>query len=271
MLQNVPQSECVLVLGNTRTEEMRGVLQTVRDVFQGPELVSVPSLSELKTQAINPMLVLICQNWPDEFSERTLTELVRRFPVSRFLCCYSVWCEADGRTRKQWPVGIRVPARAADFRIQQEKRIIQGTASPYPLTVGRDEIFEYQVEAESVSKVEHLSGKRVGVISTDRPYRKMLEELVISRGAQIASPATLAQADFWLYDLDPWEVVQTRLMTRGTLPACIGLMGLASPETITAARLLGVDRVVSKVASTQELFLAMDLLLKAIPQAEHRA
>ncbi|QDU50078.1 hypothetical protein [Gimesia panareensis] len=270
MLQNASQGGCVLVLGNSRTEEMRGVLQSVQDAFPKAEMVSVSRLSELDAQTVQPELVLICQNWPDEFSGQTLTELVRRFPVSRFLCCFSVWCEADGRTRNQWPVSIRVPARAADFRIRQEAEVIRGTAPAYPLTAGRDEIFQYQVEAGLETTTGSLAEKRIGVISADPPYRKMLEALVLSWGATIAVPSLLCQADLWLYDLDPWEVVQTRLLTQGEMPACIGLMGLSHPETVTAARLLGVDAVVSKLAPVQELFAAVTrgLQLKGTPQAE---
>ncbi len=273
MLQNASQAECVLILGNSRTEEMRDVLQSVHDVFQGAELIPVVSLRGLEALSVSPSLVLICQNWPDEFPGRTLTELIRRFPVSRFLCCYGVWCEADGRTRNQWPISIRVPARAADSRIRQEGKIIAGEAPAYPLTAGRDEIFQYQTDSESETSLEDLTGKWAGVISTDRPFREMLEEFVVSRGAKLASPTGLLKADFWLYDLDPWDVVQTRLFTQRQMPACIGLLGLAHPETVTAARLLGVDAVVSKLAPAQELFQAItdSLSLKASPQAEHRA
>lgn len=262
MQQSDAQRERVLILGNSQTEEMRGVMHSLQEVFDAAELECVPRLSELKTESVQPELVVICQNWPDEFAGRTLTELVRRFPVSRFLCCYGVWCEADGRTRNFWPVSIRVPARAAEFRIRQEAEIIRGTAPAYPLTAGRDEIFHYQAASESDPEGDCLQGKRVGVISGDPVYRRMLEALVQSRGALIASAARRAQADLWLYDLDPWDVVQSRLMLLGEHPVCIGMMGLAHPETITAARLLGVDAVVCKVAPEQELFQTISRTLQ---------
>jgi hypothetical protein len=90
----------------------------------------------------------------------------------------------------------------------------------------------------------------------------MLEALVQSRGALIASAARRTQADLWLYDLDPWDIVQSRLMLLGEHPVCIGMMGLAHPETITAARLLGVDAVVCKVAPEQELFQTISRTLQ---------
>lgn len=262
MSKIAPRRECVLLLGDCQTREMGNVLQTVSAVFGETQIVFQSQLEESPESDTQPALVIVCQNWPDEFSSRTMSDLIRRFPLSRFLCCFSVWCEADGRTRDYWPLSIRVPARAAGFRIRQEWEIIQGQSPAFPLTAGRDELFRYETDDDSFLFDTNQAAPTIGVVSTDLVYRKMLQDLLVSRGGKVLSSSNLQQADLVLYDLDPWEVIESELEALNDLPDAIGLMGLAHPETVTAAKELGVEAIVSKVASAQELFQTIDRVLK---------
>jgi len=88
-----------------------------------------------------PDLILVCQQWPDEYSHEFVAELIATFPLSRLVCCYSRWCGSDGRTRNIWPPAVRVEAAKAARRVRQEVEVISGLRDPLPLTAGLDEVF----------------------------------------------------------------------------------------------------------------------------------
>ncbi|QDT42447.1 hypothetical protein Pan241w_25310 [Gimesia alba] len=267
---NTPPQKCVLIVGNDQTCEMRSVLESVREICRGAQIVSCASLEAIPDEEAFPDLILICQNWPDEFGPRTLSDLVSRFPISRFVCCYGVWCEADGRTRTIWPLGIRVPARCVSTRLKLEWEIIRGGRAAFPLTAGRDEIFQLEATDGSLRFDTEGGAPLIQVESGDRTYRKMLEERIVSWEGRIANTMNDEAIDLLMIDLDPWEMIVNQLETRTLVAPIVGVMGLAHPETITAAKLLGIEAVICKVAPEQELFQALNrsLQVKAIPQAE---
>lgn len=267
---NPPPQKCVLIVGNDQTCEMRSVLESAREICRGAQIVSCASLEAIPDDVTFPDLILICQNWPDEFGPRTLSGLVSRFPISRFVCCYGVWCEADGRTRAIWPLGIRVPARCVSTRLQLEWEVVKGSRAAFPLTAGRDEIFQLEAADGSLQFDIEGGAPLIQVESGDRAYRKMLEERIVSWEGRIAKTMDDEVIDLLMIDLDPWEMVVDQLESQAKLAPMIGVMGLAHPETITAAKLLGIEAVICKVAPEQELFQAvrLGLQIKAFPQAE---
>ena len=267
---NNPPPKCVLIVGNDQTSEMQSALDSVHEICQDAQILSCASLEKIPNEVAIPDLILICQNWPDEFGPRSLSDLVSRFPISRFICCYSVWCEADGRTRTLWPLGIRVPVRCVSTRLQLEWEIIKGSRSAFPLTVGRDEIFEFEAADDSLRLNTETRTSLIQVESGDRAYQEMLEERIVAWEGRIASTIHDEPIDLLMIDLDPWETSVKQLEARTFATPVIGVMGLAHPETIIAAKLLGIDAVVCKVAPEQELFQALNrsLQIKAIPQAE---
>lgn len=88
-----------------------------------------------------PDLVLVCQHWPDEFTERDMLRILALYPLARLTCCYGPWCQSDGRSRDIWPLAARVPVQAAAERIARELEVVAGTRRPLPLTASRDEVF----------------------------------------------------------------------------------------------------------------------------------
>lgn len=255
----------VLIVGQAQTHEMSAVLAAVGDVCQQARISQFANIDTILTENESPDLIVICQNWPDEFSSRDLNDLVKRFPISRFVCCYGSWCESDGRTRNVWPLSIRVPARCARVRIEQEWDIVRGKANAFPLTAGRDEIFLFEVPAEPCKLDINGVSPLIRIHSGDRSYQAMLEERIFSWGGCIGNKSQKDEADLLIYDLDPWELVSGKLIGQVFHTPMIGMMGLAHTETIAAARLMGFDTIVCKVAPEQELFqsLARCLNLKA--------
>ena len=104
-------------------------------------------------QETNPHLILICQNWPDEFTAEQAEWLLTRFPLARIICSYGPWCGSDGRTRTVWPAAIRVPVGEAPRRIRHETEVLLGTRLPLPLTAGLDEIFAFDHSESGDSQV----------------------------------------------------------------------------------------------------------------------
>ncbi|MFH1300340.1 MAG: hypothetical protein ABIK07_04700 [Planctomycetota bacterium] len=257
-----PRQKSVLIIGYSQTREMSSVLDAVSKICGDTRVFHSGRLATVPTEVLFPELIIICQNWPDEFSSHELNDLISRYPISRFVCCYGAWCESDGRARNVWPLSIRVPARCACARIQQEWRIIQGAEKAFPLTAGRDEIFQFEVAAESFQLSSAGGSPLIGVNSGDRAYQDMLKEMIISWGGCIASGAQQNEADLLIYDLDPWELVENHLASQTFIPPMMGVMGLAHPETISTARLLGLETVVCKVAPERELFQAIECVLK---------
>ena len=88
-------------------------------------------------------LVLVCQHWTREYTERDVLTLLRAFPLARIVCCYGPWCASDGRSGTAWPPAVRVPLDEAAARIRQEFEVLAGRCPPLPLTASRDEIFAY--------------------------------------------------------------------------------------------------------------------------------
>ncbi len=266
-----PGQKSVLIIGNSQTREMSPVLGAVSEICEETSVFHAPSPGMISTEVVFPELIIVCQNWPDEFSASDLNGLVSRFPVSRFVCCYGAWCEADGRTRTVWPLSIRVPARSVRVRIQQEWDIIQGIMKAFPLTAGRDEIFQFEASDKPLKLSFEGAAPLIGVRSGDRDYQAMLNEMMVSWGGQTTHESQQQEADLLILDLDPWELVVNQLSAQNFAPLMIGMMGLAHAETITAARLLGLETVVCKVAPEWELFQAVERILKikAFPQGAY--
>jgi hypothetical protein len=88
-----------------------------------------------------PDLVIVCQHWPDEFTDRQVRRLIGLFPLARVSCCYGPWCASDGRSREIWPLSVRVPVELAAERIRRELDVLAGRRRPLPLTASRDEVF----------------------------------------------------------------------------------------------------------------------------------
>lgn len=260
----------ILIIGNDQTSEMRPVLDSVHEICNKAQIVSCASPDTIPNEVIYPDLILLCQNWPDEFAPHTLNDLVSRFPISRFVCCYSVWCESDGRTRTIWPLSIRVPARCVASRLQLEWEIIRGDREAFPLTAGRDEVFQLELSDYSLQLDSDVGAPLIQVESGDRDYQLMLESMILSWGGRIAKDSNDEEADLLIVDLDPWERAAGKLESQTAIVPVIGVMGLAHPEIITDARLWGVESVICKVAPEQELFQAVKrgLEIKVIPQGD---
>jgi len=129
-----------LIIGETR-----GMEQAVHSVLLHSEQVIyrrvMPPLHEITP---SPELILICQQWPDEYTQQQAIAWFDAFPVARWVVGFSEWCNSDGRTRDVWPAAIRVPTNDVSKRIELENKVIRGECPPLPMTAGYDEIFAFE-------------------------------------------------------------------------------------------------------------------------------
>lgn len=107
-------------------------------------------LSELSTQTDSvPELILVLQQFSDEYHEEQIEGLLTEYPLSRVICCYGPWCVSDGRNRNFWPSAVRVPIAEIQQRVEREMEVIAGIRPPLERTAGRDEIFAFEHGSES--------------------------------------------------------------------------------------------------------------------------
>ena len=243
----------ILILGRTQASEMQAVIASVRNLVS-PGNIQTASDVESAARLVSEEnwfadLVVVCQNWPDEFSEADVQQLLSLFPLARWICCFGVWCESDGRNRDIWPPAIRTPARNAEARIHRELAVLQGTYPVLPLTASRDETYEFDC-SDPFPKTTAL---RMRVNSPDFQYRHTLEEMLRAAGHHVIREQNDDTPEVFLWDADPWsEDLAGEIQdfhTRHPDVSIVALMTFAHPKMIEAIKACGAMNVVPKLAS----------------------
>ncbi|MCA9091486.1 MAG: hypothetical protein KDA90_22970 [Planctomycetaceae bacterium] len=134
------------IVGNTRDmgDAVQAVVRHAAEVQCRATLAD--ALRELSQDA--PDLVLVCQQWPEEYRTEEVEQLLESLPLARIVCSYGPWCGSDGRTRVIWPFALRVPAERAASRILAELDVIAGRRLPLPRTAGLEEVFTFDAGVE---------------------------------------------------------------------------------------------------------------------------
>ncbi|HUG90751.1 MAG TPA: hypothetical protein VML55_07960 [Planctomycetaceae bacterium] len=160
------RSRRVLILGQGAEPDVEPIDRAVEAADADAEIRRAGTLAEAvrlaSEGAWHADLVVVCQLWSREYSEREVRALLRALPLARIVCCYGPWCESDGRSGSPWPLAARVPVREAAARIRREIDVLDGRCPPLPLTASRDEIFAFDqhTPAGTVHAAEPHTGKR---------------------------------------------------------------------------------------------------------------
>ncbi len=198
-------------------------------------------------------LLLVHQQWPDQYSAADVDRLLRLTPLSRLICCYGSWCEADGRSRDIWPPAARVPLQRLSTRIRLELKVLRGELPPLPLTAGRDETFVFDADLpETIS----ASFPCASVISPDPAYREFLSNWLSERTGISDTNEAAHSPKVTVWDADPWNgITAERLRAfRRTNPSLAILALTSDPQPCEAAmRFCGADVVASKLCSLVDL------------------
>jgi hypothetical protein len=138
----VPQrpTRCLLI-GNTSAAEMRPIAAGLQAAFPAARLAIADRVLDIAKSANPADLYVVCQSWPDEYSEGEIAHLLSLSAAARLICVYGRWCDSEGRTRDRWPLAVRVNAARFPSRLEYELRVLSGEEAPLPLTASRGEIF----------------------------------------------------------------------------------------------------------------------------------
>lgn len=268
----------VLVLGDDSSPEMRPIHDAVRHVVPVERLRFTRDVAATISPVAPrdewfPDLIVVCQNWPDEFSAADLRDLLTTFPLSRLVCCYSPWCESDGRSQNVWPTGSRIPVSQAPRRIQRECNSLRSgrTGDLLPLTASRDEVFEFEY---AVPTPRRMTKPNLAVVvdSPDSSLRRMLTAACGTPEWQIDPDREAGRNRLLLWDADPWSPTrrQSLIHLRDRSPATLVVViaGLPSADLVDEILAAGADFVVSKLAPLEQLIAAIDEL---VAERQHAA
>jgi len=205
-----------------------------------------------------PDLVVISQDWPDQYPAEDVHELIALCPLARIICCFGPWCDSDGRTRSIWPLAVRVSPEMFAARFEREWEQVGG-ANPaggppaLPLTASRTEIFEFDFQPEVVGAERPATL----VISPDRAWREMIERALGSPGAKSVGGATVSRPQAIVFDADPWDDVRRRALAevRRAHPGVriVACVGFPRPDLDADLRHSGVANIWYKLGHLADL------------------
>lgn len=270
----------VLTIGDATTAAMRPVQSALEQCASEGAVprgaADVPSaVAQCDVGDWDPDLVVVLQNWPDEFPQSHVLRLFASFPLARVVCCGGDWCDSDGRTRSHWPPAVRVAAHAAGPRLRQEIALLRGDPeadAPLPLTAQRDEVFEFTMEREIGPG---LATAAVAVVTPDSAWRRCLHDLLVSAGGTIAASPDEPGTAAVLWDADPYgeqtlHPIGAYHAARPWIPV-IALLGFPRPSEIEALEHCGAAAVVPKLTPQTELLTVLARLLQNQLDAPGRA
>ncbi len=249
------------ILGYPELEEFRPVFQFLQNhsgvgtVQTAADVSALRSLVSGENQC--PDFIVVCEAWPDQFSEPEVIEILRLCPLARIVCCFGPWCDSSGRTRSIWPLAVRTPAAAAQMRLTRELAMLedqQSTARVLPLTASRAEIFEFDYGALPVRAATIAAAR---VISPDRRWQEMLQAALTRQGCRVFAADASSDLDAVVYDADPWDAGREADLRsvraahpQARLVACIGFPRC---DLDAGLRQAGADEVYFKLAPLQRL------------------
>ncbi len=104
-----------------------------------------------------PLLIVVLEDWPDEFSAGDVSALLAAAPLAEIVCVGSVWSESVLRSRSTWPPSLRVPLWRAWPQLALRWRIATRGASFRPWTASPTELAatDYDVGAVSHTSTGH--------------------------------------------------------------------------------------------------------------------
>jgi hypothetical protein len=203
------------------------------------------SLGDAAARLIFPDLVVVLQSWSDEYSRNEISKLLAFAPLARIVVCYGAWCESDGRSHSFWPQSIRVPAWAAEERIEREWKLLQnpGNLQLLPWSASRDETFA--ADHPAIEKIDHPFTFLVD--TPDPAIRQSMTEIMQEAGHEPVND----QPSVLLIDVDPWGPIRAAVVKRlaEQHPAAnrVAITSLTSPAMEVELRLIGITKISSKL------------------------
>lgn len=253
-------SMTALLLGETSTADMRSIEQTVRALIPADRLRvgrTASSVAETIADGWVPDVVVVAQNWSDEYPVSDVQKMLAEFPLARWYVCFGPWCDSDGRTRDLWPLAVRIRAAEASARLRQDFAATEHRM-PLPWTASRSEIFE---ELANRSIPAGLKSLRVAVVSPDRAWHDLWHCVLRRAGCQILSRDELSRAQAIVWDADPWS--ESRAGELSTFHSehpqvrVLAAVGWFSADLADAVQQHGAAAVICKISSVSEILQSL--------------
>lgn len=241
----------ILLIGLPAAGRFESVQRAVGEVRDDVDIDATPSIAALQSSAAPvepPELILVFQDWPEQYTREEADRLLSDFPTTRILCVYGAFCEADGRTRSIWPHAVRVPQWGLRNRLRREIPS-DSVASRLPLTASRRERFLF--EHQPGQAVPVISGRAVRIVTPDRALAGALRALLDLPQQSLTPPNVI------LFDVDPW-CTETRQGLEGLArhdpqARVIALAGFPSHTPVDEITAAGAVAVLPKMLTAGEL------------------
>lgn len=256
----------VLIVGSEDAAEFENVILTLRSLLPTTAIRSCLSV-DADTATLPADLVLILQQWPDQFARSEVLTLINNHPLGRLVVCHGPWCDSDGRTRHLWPHGVRVSIAEAPSRLIQEIRDLQSASPPLPLTATREESYEHSITADSLLAP---SSRRLGVLSADAAFRDWMCHVLRSSG-HLADEAILPKTDGVVWDADPWsfshraQLESLKLRCKGR--PIIAICGFPRRDAVRELMEAGADLILPKVFNDAQLLQGIESTFDSAPDS----
>lgn len=245
----------VLLIGQSDRPEMLPVVNWLRDRTSAETLRRQSSIVATAGNDWHPDLIVVLESHPDEYSLGDINALFATEPLARIVCCAGAWSESAGRTRKHWPLALRVPTTSAIPRLEREWELLahQQTTNYLPPTGSREEWFA--AHHPELAAHPNPSGRRVRLISPDPAYRQMLADALASIGLSLSEPPS----DVILYDIDPWQSdrIDDLQKLSETAPV-ITVTGWITPTDEAALLSAGASAVIPKLGDIHRLLAVIE-------------
>ncbi len=224
--------------------------QPLREFSGFPELIESASAGEFF-----PDLVVVCQEYRDEFAPEIVQQALAVLPLARWICVLGAWCESEGRHGSHWPDAVRLRSPFLETRLALEIEVLQGRQTALTFTAAREEIFEFDTQRPLPRLLGEL--RVVTIIGPDRELTAWLSDLCESAGFQVKPLETETAPSVIVLDLDPLtETTKQRLgplKTQHPTAKIVGLLGLVQAEDVRELRQAGADAVLSKLTPATQL------------------
>jgi hypothetical protein len=165
-------------------------------------------------ESLRPDLLIVLQQYSDQYNPDDVSLLIGRMLFGRVLCCCGPWCLSEGRTHDVWPISIRVPAASAPTVIDQELRALaEAIESLLPMSAA-EEVFAHRVAL--AARDVRTAKPDVWILTSEEALGRMVAKIshmlhVVPRHLPMQI-AALNQAiesghrpDLILIDLDPLD------------------------------------------------------------------
>lgn len=131
MTQPLRRRARVLLTGNYRSREFQAPVDWLH---KATELECFARLSDagarLRQLDADPLLIVVVQSYPGQYSASQVEQLHRQSPLSRIVALLGSWCEGEVRSARPWPGVIRLYWHQFQARLSP---LLKDTANGCPL------------------------------------------------------------------------------------------------------------------------------------------